>query len=63
MAFMNHPEVLILVGILGIPVYAMLAKVFSGERFETLAEMPKYVIWPDRYSFLKGRFWEDGMPA
>ncbi len=59
MEFLNHPIALMTVGILSIPVYVMLAKVFFGERFETLVETIKYIIWPDWYFFLKGKFWED----
>ncbi len=59
MAFLDHPQILILVGVLSIPVYASLAKVFWGEKFETLGETLRYLLTPDLYSLLKGRFWED----
>ena len=50
---------MILVGILSIPVYGVLAKLFYGEKFESLGDAIKYAIWPDWYSLIKGKFWED----
>lgn len=59
MEFLKHPTILIMVGILSIPIYISLAKMFWGERFESLGETIKYVLTPDIYSLFKGRFWED----
>lgn len=59
MEFFAHPKILLLVGILSIPVYLSLGKLFWGERFETLGEAIKFFLIPDLYSFFKGRFWDD----
>lgn len=59
MEFLNYPEILVAVGIISLPVYAVLAKIFWGDRFESLGETIKYLIWPDLYSLFKGRFWDD----
>lgn len=59
MEFLNYPKILILIGILSIPVYGTLARVFYGEKFEGLGEAIKYVIRPDWYSLFKGQFWQD----
>ncbi|WP_321531058.1 hypothetical protein [uncultured Desulfuromonas sp.] len=59
MQFFDHPIVLIVVGILSLPLYFTLAQIFFGDKFESLGETIKYLIWPDWYSLLRGRFWED----
>lgn len=59
MEFFAHPRILLLVGILSIPVYLSLGKLFWGERFETLGEAIKFFLIPDLYSLFKGRFWDD----
>jgi len=59
MEFLDHPVVLILVGVLSIPVYATLGKMFWGEEFESLGETIRFLFTPDIYSFFKGRFWDD----
>ncbi|KAB2925537.1 MAG: hypothetical protein F9K30_07720 [Dechloromonas sp.] len=59
MEFFAHPKILLLVGILSIPVYLSLGKLFWGERFETLGEAIKFFLIPDLYSLFKGRFWDD----
>jgi len=59
MGFFNHPIVLILVGILSLPVYAALAKMFWGERLETLGETIRFLLTPDLFSLFRGQFWDD----
>ena len=59
MEFINYPKTMIFIGLLSVPVYGMLAKVFYGEKFEDLGEAIKYVIWPDWYSLLRGKFLQD----
>jgi hypothetical protein len=59
MEFLSHPKVMALVAIFSIPVFSTLAKLFWGERFETLGETVKYLLWPDIYSLFKGRYWDD----
>lgn len=59
MEFINHPKIIFIVAILSTPLYLTLARGFWGERFESLAETIKYLIWPDWYSFFKGKFWQD----
>jgi hypothetical protein len=59
MGFFDHPKILILVGVLSLPIYASLAKMFWGEKFESLGESIKFLFTPDLYSFLRGRFWDD----
>lgn len=59
MEFLDHPGIMIAVGILSIPIYVTLAKIFFGEGFESLGEAIKYFFWPDWYSLLKGKYWED----
>lgn len=59
MGFLNYPGILVAVGIISLPVYAVLARIFWGDRFESLGETIKYLIWPDWYSLFKGRFWDD----
>jgi hypothetical protein len=60
MEFVDHPNVLILVGVLSIPVYVTLAKMFWGEKFESLGETIRFLFTPDLYSLFTGRFWDDG---
>lgn len=55
MEFMNYPKLMILVGVLSIPIYATLARLFYGDRFENLGEAIKYLLWPDWYSLLRGK--------
>jgi hypothetical protein len=59
MGFFDHPKVLILVGILSIPIYASLAKMFWGDKFQSLGDTIKFLLTPDLYSLFKGRFWDD----
>jgi hypothetical protein len=59
MEFLSHPKVMALVAIFSIPVFSTLAKPFWRERFETLGETVKYLLWPDIYSLFKGRYWDD----
>lgn len=59
MEFLDHPVVMVIVGILSFPVYKTLAKIFFGENYEDLGETIKYVATADWYSLFKGRFWED----
>ena len=59
MEFINHPKVLILVGVLSIPVYVALGKMFWGEKFDSLGETIRFLFTPDLYSLFRGRFWED----
>lgn len=59
MEFLDHPKVMLLVAVLSIPVFSTLAKIFWGEKFETLGETVKYLLWPDIYSLFKGRYWDD----
>lgn len=59
MGFFDHPKILIFVGILSIPIYVSLAKMFWGEKFESLGETIKFLFTPDLYSLFRGRFWDD----
>ena len=59
MAFMDHPIILLGIALLSLPVYAILAKMFWGEHFDSLPETLEYLIRPDLYSFFKGRYWDD----
>jgi hypothetical protein len=59
MGFFDHPKVLILVGILSIPIYASLAKMFWGDKFQSLGDTIKFLLTPDLYSLFRGRFWDD----
>lgn len=59
MQFLDHPRLLLLVAICSIPAYVTLAKLFYGEKFESLGETLRYLIWPDWYSWWKGKYWED----
>ena len=59
MEFLDYPKVLILVGVLSIPVYVTLGKMFWGERFESLGETIRFLFTPDFYSVFRGRFWDD----
>jgi hypothetical protein len=59
MQFLDHPKLLLIVAILSFPVYVTLAKIFWGEKFESLGETLKYLAWPDIYSAFKGKYWED----
>jgi hypothetical protein len=59
MEFIGHPKIVILIGILSVPVYGVLAKIFYGEKFENLGEAIKYLVWPDWYSLFRGQFWQD----
>lgn len=59
MEFFDHPKVLILVGVLSIPVYVSLGKLFWGEKFESLGETIRFLLTPDFYSLFRGRFWDD----
>lgn len=59
MEFLDHPRILILVGVLSTPIYISLAKMFWGEKFESLGETIKFLFTPDIFSLFKGRFWDD----
>ncbi|HTJ97584.1 MAG TPA: hypothetical protein VL381_08950 [Rhodocyclaceae bacterium] len=59
MEFADHPRILILVGVLSIPVYVALAKMFWGERFESFGETIRFLFTPDIFSLFQGRFWDD----
>lgn len=59
MQFFDHPKIFLLVGILSIPVYVTLARIFFGEKFESLEDTIRFLFTPDFYSLLKGRFWND----
>jgi hypothetical protein len=56
MEFFRHPGILILVGVLSIPVYVALAKMFWGEQLDSLGDAIKFMFTPDLYSLFKGRF-------
>jgi hypothetical protein len=59
MQFFNHPVEMFLVAVMSLPLFGMLAKVFWGEKFETLGETIRYLLLPDWYSLLTGRGWDD----
>lgn len=59
MGFLDHPKILILIGVLSLPIYASLAKMFWGEKFESLGDTIKFLFTPDLYSLFRGRFWDD----
>ena len=59
MEFLHHPKILVFIAIISLPLYATLARGFWGEKFESLPETIKYLLWPDIYSLLKGKYWED----
>lgn len=59
MRFFDYPLELFLVAVMSIPVFVMLAKVFWGEKFETLGETIHYLVQPDWYSFFSGRAIDD----
>lgn len=59
MAFLDHPFVLFFIGLLSLPVYGTLAKMFWGEDFETLGETVRYLLTPDICSLFRGRYWDD----
>ncbi|HRE16476.1 MAG TPA: hypothetical protein PLW86_05325 [Rhodocyclaceae bacterium] len=59
MEFLDHPHVLIAVGICSTPIYLTIARLFWGEKFESLGETIRFLFTPDLYSLFKGRFWDD----
>lgn len=59
MKFLHHLQLLCVVGACSLPVYVALAKIFWGEKFETLGETVKYLFLPNWLSFLRGRYWDD----
>lgn len=59
MGFTDHPKILILVGALSTPIYITFAKIFWGEKFESLGETIKFLFTPDILSLFRGRFWDD----
>lgn len=59
MEFFHHPKIMTVVGILSLPLYYSLAKLIWGERFETLGETIRFLLIPDLYSLIRGRFWDD----
>lgn len=59
MAFFDHLDVLIAVALVSTPVYISLARMFWGDDFESLGETIKYLITPDLWSLVIGRFRND----
>jgi len=59
MEFIHHPKILLFIGIISLPLYATLARGFWGEKFESLSDALKYLMWPDIYSLFRGKYWED----
>ena len=59
MLFFDHPAILITIALISIPIYVSLAKMFWGERFDSLGETIRYLFTPDIISFFRGEYWDD----
>ncbi len=57
--FTNDPFTVVCVAFLSWPVYKYLAKIFFGEKYETLGETLHYFLQSDWHSAMKGKYWED----
>ena len=59
MLFLDHPLILITTGLISIPIYVSLAKLFWGERFDSLGETIRFLFTPDIVSLFRGEYWDD----
>ena len=59
MLFLDHPLILITTGLISIPIYVSLAKLFWGERFDSLGETIRFLFTPDIISLFRGEYWDD----
>ena len=59
MLFFDHPLVLLTVALISFPIYVSLAKLFWGERFDSLGETISFLFTPDLVSLFRGEYWDD----
>ncbi len=56
MKFLDHPYLVFIVGVLSIPAYLALAKMFWGNKYESLGEAFRALLDPT-YGFRAGKVW------
>lgn len=59
MECLDYPRIIIVVSISSLPMYGLIARIFFGDKLETLGEAIKYVLTPDLVSLFKGRYVDD----
>ena len=59
MLFLDHQLVLLTVALISFPIYVSLAKLFWGERFDSLGETIRFLFTPDIISLFRGEYWDD----
>ena len=47
MEFMDYPKIIVIIGLLSIPIYGMIAKIFYADKFEDIGAAMKFLIWPE----------------
>ena len=59
MMFLDHPVMLAIVAVLSLPLDVSLARLFWGERFDSLGETIRFLFTPDLVSLFRGEYWDD----
>ena len=59
MEFMDYPKIIVIIGLLSIPIYGMIAKIFYADKFEDIGAAMKFLIWPELSALFLDDFWKN----